>query len=152
MEHLSNAIPVWPPVREQSDAVRKCRLTENLDKIARHSKHPRPRSHPLTAQKPSATELETRNWVLKRERSCCAEHVKLPTDTKSLTGKIRQELLQSRYIWLAQEYMPLLRRIGEWRVVVVGGRVEHVVFTHPDDAGQTTFVVVDHYKTLGVMG
>jgi glutathione synthase/RimK-type ligase-like ATP-grasp enzyme len=148
MEHLHNAIPVWPPVLEQADAIKKHTLAVNLKRISQERNLHHPRSYLLTEQKPTSAEWERKMWVLKREHSECTENVKLPKDNETLTLEIRRKLLQDRYMWLAQEYMPLLRDIGEWRVIVVGGRVENVVFTHPLDSGRVAFVVVDHFKTL----
>ena len=149
MMRLSDTIPVWPPVREQSDAVRKCELAAKLDTIARHLSQKRPKSFPITTTKPTSAEWRTGKWVLKRDRSSYAEDVKLPHDIAVLDKDMRNLFLNHRYHWLAQEYMPWLRDVGEWRVIVIGGRVERVIFTNPGPTGDIDFILVEHFNSLG---
>ena len=144
MQHLSNAIPVWPPVREQTDAVRKCALVGLLDNIAKQTGRMRPRSCLLTAKNPPPTALRRQQWVLKRERSQCTENVILPHE---VTKEKIEELLQERYLWLAQEYMPLLRDVGEWRAVMAGGQIQYVIFTTPHEPDMS-FVLAENFKSL----
>ena len=148
---LSDTIPVWPPVREQSDAVQKCALAANLDTIASHLSQKRPKSFPLTTTKPTSAEWKKGKWVLKRDRSSCSEDVKLPSDIPTLDKATRSQFLDHRYQWLVQEYMPWLRDVGEWRVIVIGGRVEQVVFTNPAGPRNVDFSLVEHFKSPGHM-
>jgi hypothetical protein len=151
MRSLSEVLPVWPPVREQTDAVRKCILVRKLDDIAEQTQRKRPYSCQLTATNPPTDGWKKRLWVLKRERSSCAEHVMLPNVETPLNEETRATRLLDRYQWLVQEYMPLLKEVGEWRVVVIEGRVEYVVFTHSDEGNDMTFVPTEEFKTLGKM-
>ena len=151
MRSLSEVLPVWPPVREQTDAVRKCILVRKLDDIAEQTQRKRPYSCQLTATNPPTDKWTQQLLVLKRERSSCAEHVMLPNVETPLDEDTRATCLLDPYPWLVQEYMPLLREVGEWRVIVIQGRVEYVVFTHWDEGHDMTFVPTEEFKPLGKM-
>ena len=127
MKRLAEALPVWPPVPEQTDAVRKCLVAKKLDDIAKERRHNRPYSCELTIINPPNDKWTTEQLVLKREQSVCAEDA-----VAHLTEERRTELLSNRYSWLVQEYMPLLKQVGEWKVTVIEGHVQHIVFTHMD--------------------
>lgn len=151
MRRLSETLPVWPPVREQTDAVRKCVLVKRLDDIAKQTRRKRPYSCKLTDTDPPTDRWTTELLVVKRERSSCCEDVLLPNARTPFTEDKRVDLLKDQYSWLVQEYMPLLREVGEWRVIVVGGCVQHIVFTHLDEEQNVTFVLTEEIKSRSNM-
>lgn len=157
MQRLSDALPVWPPVGEQTNAVKKFSLIKRLDTIAKETGSKRPKSHQLTATKPVASQWKNGHWVLKREQSSCSDDVKLLQPGTRPTTKERENFLRGRYPWLVQEFMPLLRSIGEWRIIVIEGRAVCTVFTHPVDGhpvdkyDETVFVLTEGFRSLQYM-
>ena len=152
MGELSDAIPVWPPVCEHTDAKKKVKGAYILDRISRELKHPRPNSYLLTNQKPPLNQLQAGMWVLKRDQSDSADGIKLPQDLQTFEKTVREELVHGQYPWLAQQYLSLLRDIGEWRCFVVGGHVKCVIFAYPDSTTKEMVIVpVEHFKSIGDM-
>lgn len=134
---LSNAMPVWPPVREHTDAKNKFILATLLDSLAISSgMHALPWMK-LESQRPALREIKKGLWVLKRNRSDREEHTKLPRDLEDFDNETRNSLMNSStHRWIAQKYAPLLKDFGEWRFLVVGGRVAQVVFAYPNASGR----------------
>ena len=149
MGELSNAIPVWPPVREHTNAKKKVKVAYILDAIAKELKHQRPTSFLLTDHKPSHTQLLAGMWVLKRDQSDSTDGIKLPHDLHTFEKTARHELVQSGFQWLVQQNLPLLSDIGQWRCFLVGGLVKRVVFTYPGNTGKKmTIVPAEHFKNI----
>lgn len=69
--------------------------------------------------------------VLKRSNSECGAHVILPTAPKERrTWAYLNEQSERDTFWMAQEYVPSLDQVGEWRAFVVGGNIISVMHTH----------------------
>ncbi|KAG1771569.1 hypothetical protein EV702DRAFT_1048922 [Suillus placidus] len=135
---LESIVPVWPPSREILRASIKFNVIVNLDQIAtRMVNSPRPRTTLLSRNNVSQS---FEGWILKREGSDCNRHVLLP-------GKVDPLNLPpdcGHFRWLKQSYVPTLRKLGEWRIILVdclplwvvhtapGNREEELVFLHRD--------------------
>ena len=146
MLNLADAMPVWPPSQEQSDAARKCKLASHLAVLAQRLTHlHRPVSYPLINQKGILQQFSEGKLVLKREQSACSDHVLLPS---KINAEVLKSCLNDHHEWLVQEYIPLLRVIGEWRAIVLGERVSYVIFTHPEGNGDLDFCRAKHFKCL----
>lgn len=147
LQELGKYVTLWPHIDEQLDAS-KLRQVQWLDQIAKEvTKTHRPKTFVLT---PSTTMDEVQGKVLKREGSDCGKMVLVPdVDSQYLmdsdideergvpfrtkltasalkypkTDKDLARLLKAAgpYKWLVQDYVPYLRRLGEWRVYFCGG-------------------------------
>lgn len=150
---LSDAMPVWPPVQEQTDAKNKLILEALLGSLAISCGMHRPQSVEVTSERPVLWEIKKGSWVLKRIRSDREEHTKLPRDLEDFDKDTRDSLMNSnKYGWIAQKYAPLLRTFGEWRFLVVGGRVERVVFAYPDTSGRKMAnLIVTHFWSVSAI-
>ncbi|KAG2335749.1 hypothetical protein BDR05DRAFT_971466 [Suillus weaverae] len=138
LQTLESIVPVWPPSREILHASIKFNVIVNLDQIAaRMVNSPRPQTTPLSRNDVSQS---FEGWILKREGSDCNRHVLLP-------GKVDPLNLPrdcGHFRWLKQSYVPTLRKLGEWRIMLVdclplwvvhtapGNREEELVFLHRD--------------------
>lgn len=122
-----------------------------LDRIAVAEGWRRPRTTPLVHGQEIPEDA-----VLKRTHSDCGFHVVLPeisVETQDAGAVNRRKELKSQrtwghldlrttapeQLWIAQEYVPTLRSLGEWRVFLVGGCPLNVVHTvQATEKGQTT--------------
>ena len=52
---------------------------------------------------------------------------------KKLKQKLKEESTQGAQ-WFCQDYVPYLRRFGEWRVFFINGKYQFTVLTEPDEA------------------
>lgn len=86
--------------------------------------------------------------VLKRSHSDSSTHVIMPSDTKKRNWNHLKSEAPAGEIWLAQEYMPTLFSLGEWRVFVVGGAMIQVVHTHRNRNGSWSGTMVQSYWSL----
>jgi hypothetical protein len=117
---LASRVLFWPPVMEHCRAGRKYDLSRLLDHSAdTATRTSRPETRLL---KPSHG--VPRGWVLKREASSGSNHVYLP-GTRHAPQKVKRD---GPYRWIAQEYMPLLHKLGEFRVICVD--LEPVTILH----------------------
>jgi len=99
--------------------------------------------------------LEDHRWqgfegfVLKREGSDGTRHVILPGDGNSSN----LPRVQDGFRWLKQSYVPTLRELGEWRVVMMDCRPLWVIHTAPSkqDQQQWTFIHRDAGISLEAM-
>jgi hypothetical protein len=77
------------------------------------------------------------NVVIKRERSDAARHCLLPTDIQTNTLIQLNKYLEKESVadsfWMAQEFVPELIGIGEWRTYFVGGKQLFTVVTEPTE-------------------
>jgi hypothetical protein len=89
------------------------------------------------------------NTVVKRSHSDCGEHVFMPTDNG------RDWTTFSKYpkipgsVWFAQSHIPTLRKLGEWRVIIIGGQPVYTVHTRYNEEKSTwSWEVVDSFYSL----
>ncbi|KAG1838461.1 hypothetical protein DFJ58DRAFT_733834 [Suillus subalutaceus] len=156
LQMLESIVPVWPPSREILRASIKFNVIINLDQIAsRMVNSPRPRTTLLSRNDVSQSFA---GWILKREGSDCNRHVLLP-------GKVDPLNLPpdcGHFRWLKQSYVPTLRKLGEWRIILVdclplwvvhtapGNRREELVFLHRD-AGRPSLRIREPYVFDDIM-
>lgn len=135
MGTISKEIPVWPPIEEMI-ASTKWAVIQHLDHIAENITNTvRPKTKIL--QIPVALPLE--NVVIKRERSDTCRHCLFPQHIKNMSAKKLNEYLNKNSIddcyWLHQEFVPLLRQFGEWRVYFIGGQLSFTLLTEVTPKG-----------------
>ena len=59
--------------------------------------------------------------VLKRTHSDCGHHVIMPSDDVDRTWDILNDDLNiPGSVWIAQALIPTLRKLGEWKVIIIG--------------------------------
>jgi hypothetical protein len=125
LRYLDRRIAVWPPVEELLWSSHKLNVIKVLDEIAAIKKTPRPWTQLLTKGfKP------TSETFLKREGSDCSNHALKPSQVAKLPQKdLAKKAQEAPYRWMVQQYVPALREVGEWRVILVGGRIVYTVHT-----------------------
>ena len=75
-----------------------------------------------------------KNIVLKQEGTKRTRYFSGPDDVMAFSDTQLEEMAEEfPYRWLVQEYVPALSILGEWRVVIVGGRIVYVVNTTFDE-------------------
>ena len=143
IERLEHSTTFWVPRIQMVELCNKVNLLKRLDHI----------SEVMNAGRPKTTRLR-RNQdipegaVIKRTHSDCGSHVFVPGEHRRLTWeKLEQGPPGSS--WMAQEYSRHLRDLGEWRCVVVDGKLLYVVHTvyHPSK-GVWKFVKADRFSSL----
>lgn len=132
LEALSSSVVIWPPPIQVDLSGRKDALIRNLDQISLEMRTLRPQTTTLVRGGPIPE-----HTVLKRTHSDGQNHVILPQSSHRSWEYM--ELGPPTAVWISQEYVPLLRTIGEWRVIVVNSMIHYVVHTLP--------VVVDSQQT-----
>jgi hypothetical protein len=135
---MAERLPVWPPIREILRSRFKHNVIVDLDHIAeRITRTARPRTSLLSDElMPVAARKDMSRVVLKREGSDCSNHVLRPDDVRKLsTSKLLKMARESPFRWLRQDFVPALKHVGEWRVLIVGGRILYVVNTMENDEG-----------------
>jgi hypothetical protein len=123
---------MYPSYAESLRSVDKLADTHVLDKIAREVTHTH---RPWTAIEPRR---EGEKQVAKRSASSCCDHVIMPgnlvlSDPPQNTSHFHQ--------WLYQEYTPLLRDVGEIRLLILKGNIIALsVVTQPgEDNGWVSY-------------
>jgi len=136
---LAKTFPVFPSPDGCRTQGAKVDFVGTLDSIASKMRTSRPESRPLEGLPPCG-------WVLKREFSDGDRHVYIPGYPVEAKGEDRETKRALRFLagvepdktsncrWLAQEYVPELRRVGEIRHMCVDGIPIRAVLTgrHPD--------------------
>jgi hypothetical protein len=123
VKYVANEVLCWPRVPELLDYASKYNLIRKLDKIAETITHTeRPRTILMGAK-----DEPPKGWMVKREHSDGGRHVEFPRSSKSKVMNNRE----GSYRWIAQEVAPLLRKLGEIRVVFVGQNPLYAVLTTP---------------------
>ncbi|KAG2362865.1 hypothetical protein BDR07DRAFT_1484225 [Suillus spraguei] len=147
LQILESIVPVWPPSQEMLHGSRKFNVINDLDQIAsRMANSPRPQTTIL-----SRTDISQsfEGWILKREGSDCNRHVLLPGQVDPLNLPPDR----GQFRWLKQSYVPALRTLGEWRIVLVDCQPVFVVHTAPGNGqGELVFLHRDAGLSLAVMG
>lgn len=131
---LDALIIIWPPAREEYAARYKSQLILRLDRIAERQQTARPQTFVLDG--PPVIPISPRNgktFVMKREASDSSRHFKGPAAVERLTRREVDDMRRPElpWRWLIQEYVPYLRTVGEWRVVLLNGKVHHACATTP---------------------
>jgi hypothetical protein len=125
----------------------KAGLTKRLDFISDSMGTKRPKTTPLKRGGPIPTGV-----VLKRTQSDCQSHVFLPKSNRPVRWEDLKEGPPGS-VWLAQDFVPELRSLGEWRSVIVGGDLVYVVHTNYDDREKGwKFVKADTFYSLEEIG
>jgi hypothetical protein len=138
---LEAEIPVWPTPIHVKDLANKLSLIRSLDWIAKKMESPRPKTVTLTRGDPIPD-----NVVLKRTHSDQGQHVLLPG---MFNGWNELDEGSEGGVWFAQDYVDLLHKLGEWRVVMAGGEITYVIHTVYDTVEKTwSYDVVDDYISL----
>ena len=128
---------IWPPPKQLERVGWKEPDALFLGIFSKQNRRMHPRTHALN--------LETLTcipggMVLKRSNSDCSTHVILPEDTCRLTVDDLKRHSPHGELWLAQEYVPTLRMIGEWRVFIVNGTIIQTVHTYRNANSQGRWI------------
>ncbi|KAG9311951.1 hypothetical protein JVU11DRAFT_7214 [Chiua virens] len=120
-------LAMWPPTKQLERAGFKFHLLVDLTLIndRQHAIRPATCLLPLNSPIPDDT-------VLKRSHSDCGAHVIMPGDAKRRTWSYLRSQTPGNELWLSQEYVDTLSRLGEWRAFLLGGEIIHVVHTYRD--------------------
>jgi hypothetical protein len=138
---LEAEITVWPTPIHVKDLAYKVSLIESLDWIAEKMKSPRPKTVTLTRGDPIPD-----NVVLKRTHSDQNQHVRLPG---KFNGWDELEEGSEGGVWFSQDYVDLLEKLGEWRVIMAGGEITYVIHTVYNTVEETwSYDIVDDYISL----
>ena len=87
--------------------------------------------------------------VLKRSHSECGDHVVLPSaKPRYRTWEYLNAVTSEGTFWMAQEYVESLEAIGEWRVLIVGGRIIAVMHTYKATNGKWGGTPTEAFLTL----
>ncbi|KAG2126333.1 uncharacterized protein EDB93DRAFT_1064493, partial [Suillus bovinus] len=125
LQMLESILPVWPPSQEMLFASKKFNVIKTLDEIARNTTNsPRPQTEILSRTNRSQS---FEGFVLKREGSDCTRHIFLPGTIDSFN--LPRD--KGGFRWLKQSYVPALRHVGEFRVIVLDCRPLWVIHTSP---------------------
>jgi glutathione synthase/RimK-type ligase-like ATP-grasp enzyme len=118
-------VHTWPPWQHVDRMGSKIPLMQNLDFIAStvtKSKRPITEILDVTTSIPDSI-------VLKRTHSDCGNHVLFPGDPLINPTYLLSQLDIPGSRWLGQNFVPTLRKLGEWRVFIIGGQIVDVVHT-----------------------
>lgn len=122
MSDLEMETHVWPTPNHTKLMGNKLELIMNLDWVAKKLGSPRPKTVRLRRG-----DTIPRNVVLKRTHSDQQSHVILPGTRRRGWAGLDEGPDGAQ--WFAQDYVGLLRKVGEWRVFMVGGNITYVVHT-----------------------
>ena len=136
---------VWPPTLQVQHLCHKWELTKRLDFISDEMGLPRPTTQVLTR----GCDIPS-HMVMKRTHSDCGSRVLFPSEGRSTTWEdLVDESEPPESVWMAQELVPHLRKLGEWRSILVNGELIYVVHTIYDETkGSWGFSKVDRFYTL----
>ena len=131
LQGLSRIIRMWPPQNHVNTMASKWELAQTLDLIAQErTKTVRPKTRLLVDGENILDVM-----VLKRTHSDAGEHVIVPSDVNRRNWDyLRSQLDVPGSRWMAQSFVELLVKLGEWRVFLIGGKPVYVVHTlkNPD--------------------
>ncbi|KAF8435843.1 hypothetical protein L210DRAFT_870722 [Boletus edulis BED1] len=141
---LSCHTQFWPPIRLTRRAADKWTTICHLKIIAQDSSLYAPRTRILKHE-----EAIPPDAVLKRSHSECGRHVLLPSASpRCRTWEYLSTITNNGTFWMAQEHVPSLEWLGEWRVLIVGGRIITVMHTYKLHNGEWTGSEVHEFRTL----
>lgn len=145
---LSTYVQLWPPVEQARNTGSKLPTLQHLHIISSLNDQYYPHTTRLTEGQEISEDL-----VLKRSHSNSGHHVIFPgADPEIRCWKHLNNQAHGEEFWMAQEYVPSLRNIGEWRSIVIGGRVLTTMHMHVVSNGENEnnrlFSVVKSFRTL----
>ena len=150
LQLLSEEVQFWPPVGQVRAAANKWQTSRHLQLLAKDFS----RYAPATRLLRPGDEIHKTD-VLKRSHSDCGLHVIFPSAPSShrtwdyLNSKINPGTDE---FWMAQEFVPSLACIGEWRVFIVGGTIISVMHTFKQGNGKWLGTAVEKYMTMEEIG
>ncbi|KAG9311147.1 hypothetical protein JVU11DRAFT_8210 [Chiua virens] len=131
---LGSHTQFWPPIRLTRRVSDKWTTICHLQIIAQSSMRFNFSPHTRILKDGDAIPPDA---VLKRSHSECSKHVILPSAPKTKrTWTHLNAITSAGTFWMAQEYVPSLADIGEWRVFIIGGRVMAVMHTRKHSNGE----------------
>ncbi|KAF8230020.1 hypothetical protein L208DRAFT_1378702 [Tricholoma matsutake] len=87
--------------------------------------------------------------VLKRTQSDCGIHIFIPGEHPTMMWDMLKEGPPGSS-WISQEYAMHLRKLGEWRAIIVDGKLLYVVHTICNPSKKLwKWSMVDRYYSLG---
>lgn len=128
---IRQEVHVWPPQNQPSTIGSKIQLIQNLDYVAANVTRS---TRPKTIQIKCPQDISHRA-VIKRTHSDTGYHVLMPDDPRRNWDFITQNSEIPKCLWFSQSYVEPLDKLGEWRVLMVGGRIMYVVHTHASIVG-----------------
>ncbi|KAF8814110.1 hypothetical protein BYT27DRAFT_7250351 [Phlegmacium glaucopus] len=131
---------VWPTPNQVDLMANKVSLIKHLDWIAGKLGSPRPKTVVLTKGGPIPA-----NTVLKRTHSDGELHVQIPGQHERTWNQLDDG--PDGALWFSQEYVALLREVGEWRVVMAGGKIIYIVHT-ASNGGSWNFLDMNKHLSL----
>jgi hypothetical protein len=139
---------VWPPTLQVQHLSHKWELIRRLDFISDEMDIPRPITQVLSREDSIPTCM-----VLKRSHSDCGSKVIFPAQHRRMTWEDLKDVSEPpESTWMAQELVPQLKTLGEWRALLVDGEIVYVVHTNYDEnRGTWVFEKVGLFYTLGEM-
>ncbi|KAI6154549.1 hypothetical protein BKA82DRAFT_4010384 [Pisolithus tinctorius] len=147
---LSRQVQFWPPPDQVRTAAVKWETLAHLQAISGIQRWAVPEMHIISDGDPIDDA-----YVLKRSHSDCGKHVILPTAPKSSRtwAHLRNNMNEdSDEVWIAQQYIPSLVFLGEWRVIIVGGQIMSVTHTHRLNNGGWSGIPVTSFLSLEEAG
>ena len=143
---LASVILFWPDPLELEKLASKAVLISHLDEVARTCTQ----SFRPTTERLSPGQSIPSNTVLKRTNSDCGLHVLMPESIHRNWEYLHKNSEIDGSIWLSQSYVPSLYKLGEWRVILIGGQVVHTVHTHyKPHLNDWTFNAAEKFYSLG---
>jgi len=141
---LSRLLYVWPPVQQVNGIGSKQQLVYHLDIIAVKTSSLRPVTKVL-----KVGDSLPKDAVIKRSHSDCGQHVLMPNESGRDWFNLNQYPKVPGATWFAQAYVPTLRKLGEWRVFIIGGRPIYTVHTKYHEGKSTwSWEPVDSFYSL----
>lgn len=142
---LSRLVYVWPPAQHVNGLGSKQRLIHHLDVIAGKTSSLRPQSKIIRDGDPIPKDA-----VLKRTHSDCGAHVIMPNDdVDRIWDTLNDNLNTPGSVWIAQALIPTLRKLGEWKVILIGGQPLYTVHAKYNEVKSTwSWEPVDSYYSL----
>jgi hypothetical protein len=142
---LSRLVYIWPPAHHVNSLGSKQRLIHHLDVIAGQTSSLRPQSKILKDGDPIPKDA-----VIKRTHSDCGDHVIMPTDLGDRNwDNLNDNLHIPGSVWIAQALVPTLRKLGEWKVILIGGQPLYTVHAKYNDVKATwCWEPVDSFYSL----
>lgn len=157
---LATCFPVFPSPSGCRSHGRKGELALKFDVIAKEMGTARP----VTKYGWDPTSEPPDGMVLKREYSSCSEYVFLPkpSQTRASSNEADRERKRCQrwirkhldaegavsYKWMAQEYVPTLRTVGELRYMCIGGEPARVTITSKCKTSEHDTSYLDNIDTL----
>jgi hypothetical protein len=143
IDKLQRLVYMWPPPDQMQSIASKLHLVQNLDRIAARMKTIRPITQQLVEGQPL-----TGDFVIKRTHSDSGQHVLLPGDPNRNWLYLRRNRDVPESCWFGQSMVATLRNTGEWRVIIMDGKIICTFHTKYNEEKKTwrSEVVNDFYS------